>query len=597
MAISEPASGKGGAFELDLPQRVAKGFSGALDGASVSHGRASLVLVLVALVAFLPGFFSLSPIDRDEARFAQATKQMLESGNYVDIRFHVQKRYKKPAGIHWLQALSVSAGEAVVGPSARSSIYFYRLPSLLGAIGGVLLTYWTALAFVSRRYALLAGLMMASCVLLGVEARLAKTDAVLFFTIMAAMGALARAHSRMIAARAAGQGAGQGAGHAALAGDLKLGAIFWTALAVGILIKGPMAPLFIGLTVVCLAIVERSGAFLKPLKPLLGLLWCLVLALPWFVAIYYVTNGEFYQRAVGVDMLGKVTEGQEGHWGPPGTYLLAVWGTYWPAIALAAMAAPFAWRARRDPKVRFLLSWLVPSWVLFEVAATKLPHYVLPLYPALALLTVLAMERDAIAKADSKLGQMVRLWPTLAIALAVALVGVHYWLGAGLGLLAWPFLILVIALTWGAALAFLGGGRLDGAFLMVVAGTLPLYFAAYQLILPSTRALWISERLAAVAQAEGCPAGQIASVPYQEPSLVFLVGTDIKYVDFREVVDLLKQGGCALAFVEKSYMPAFEARSKQVDLHYRTVTTVDGFTYNGGRKVSIDVLRSEEPAR
>lgn len=585
MAISEPASGKGGAFELDLPRRLGR----ALDGASVSHGRASLVLVLVALAAFLPGFFSLSPIDRDEARFAQATKQMLESGNYVDIRFHVQKRYKKPAGIHWLQAAAVTAGEAIVGPSARTSVYFYRIPSLLGAIGGVLLTYWTALAFVGRRWALLAGLMMAGSVLLGVEARLAKTDAVLFFSIMASMGALARAHARAVAARSAGE--------VAPPSDLALGAIFWSALALGILIKGPMAPLFVGLTVAILAIVERSAAFLKPLKPLVGLAWCLALALPWFVAIYYVTDGEFYQRAVGVDMLGKVTEGQEGHWGPPGTYLLAVWGAYWPAVVLAAMAAPFAWRARREAKVRFLLSWLVPSWIVFEVAATKLPHYVLPLYPALAILSALALERGALAKAGSRLGELVRLWPILAIVIAAALLGVHIWLGADLGVAAWPFLLGAVVLTWWGAHAFLKGASAEGAFLTVVAGALALYFGAYHFLLPQTRALWISERLAEVAREQGCPAGKIASVPYQEPSLVFLVGTDIKYVSLPETADLLKQGGCALAFIEQGFMGPFKAYARKIDLHYRTVTTVEGFAYNGGRKVAIDVLRSEEPGQ
>jgi hypothetical protein len=132
---------------------------------------------------------------------------------------------------------------------------------------------------------------------------------------------------------------------------------------------------------------------------------------------------------------------------------------------------------------------------------------------------------------------------------------------------------------------------------MTVDGALCLYFATYQLLLPSTRALWISERLAEVARQEGCPAGNIASMPYQEPSLVFLVGTDIKYVDFRDAVDLLKKGGCAMAFVGQGYMPAFEARAKQENLNYRKVTTVEGFAYNGGRKVAIDVLRSEEPAR
>ena len=79
-------------------------------------------------------------------------------------------------------------------PRARTRIWLYRIPSLIGATGAVLLTYWAALAFVSRRAAVLAGLMMATSILLGVEARLAKTDAMLLLTVVAAMGAFGRAY-------------------------------------------------------------------------------------------------------------------------------------------------------------------------------------------------------------------------------------------------------------------------------------------------------------------------------------------------------------------------------------------------------------------
>ncbi len=98
-----------------------------------------------ALLLFLPGFFNIPPIDRDEARFAQATKQMVESGDFVDIRFQDEVRYKKPVGIYWLQAAVVETASrsACRGPQVR--IWLYRMPSLIGAIGAVLLTYWTAL--------------------------------------------------------------------------------------------------------------------------------------------------------------------------------------------------------------------------------------------------------------------------------------------------------------------------------------------------------------------------------------------------------------------------------------------------------------------
>src|ERR1700687_189095 len=149
---------------------------GVLDVVTGSHVRALAFLTLCGLLLFLPGFFNIPPIDRDEARFAQATKQMVETGDFVDIRFQDDVRYKKPVGVYWLQALAVETASALGLPRAQLRIWLYRIPSLIGAIGAVLLTYWTALAFVTRRGAILAGLMMASCVLLGVEARLAHTE-------------------------------------------------------------------------------------------------------------------------------------------------------------------------------------------------------------------------------------------------------------------------------------------------------------------------------------------------------------------------------------------------------------------------------------
>ena len=90
-----------------------------------------MLLVAFSLVAFLPGFFQISPVDRDEARFAQATKQMLETHEYVDIRFQDEVRYKKPVGYFYrLQAAAVKVGEALGVPQARTRIWLYRLPSL-----------------------------------------------------------------------------------------------------------------------------------------------------------------------------------------------------------------------------------------------------------------------------------------------------------------------------------------------------------------------------------------------------------------------------------------------------------------------------------
>lgn len=155
-----------------------------------SHLPALSFLTFVSLVLFLPGFFALPPTDRDESRFAQATKQMVQSGDYINIRFQDVARNKKPIGIYWLQAAAVKLS----GLGERAPIWVYRLPSLLGAIAAVLLTYWALLAILTREEAFYAALLLSACVLLGAEARLAKTDAVLLATVVAAMGALLRAY-------------------------------------------------------------------------------------------------------------------------------------------------------------------------------------------------------------------------------------------------------------------------------------------------------------------------------------------------------------------------------------------------------------------
>src|SRR5256885_6936659 len=129
------------------PANSSRRLVAAVDFATSSHFRAIVFLTLCGMIFFLPGFFSIPLIDRDEARFAQATKQMVETGDFVDIRFQDDVRYKKPVGIYWLQAISVEAASAMGLPRAQLRIWLYRIPSLIGAIGAVLLTYWAALAF------------------------------------------------------------------------------------------------------------------------------------------------------------------------------------------------------------------------------------------------------------------------------------------------------------------------------------------------------------------------------------------------------------------------------------------------------------------
>jgi len=556
-----------------------RGLAAALDYAVGSNGRAAALLVAFSLFAFLPGFFQIPPIDRDEARFAQATKQMLETREFVDIRFQNEVRYKKPVGIYWLQAAAVTAGEALGVPQARTTIWLYRIPSLAGAILAVLLTYWAALAFVARRPALVAALMMASSVLLGVEARLAKTDAVLLFTSVAAMGAMARIY---LACRRSP--------------DAEVGwtqqAILWTALAGGVLVKGPLILMFIALTAVTLSIADRSARWLRALRPFAGFIWLIVLVLPWFVAIVVKSGDTFFVEALGHDMLDKVASGQETHGAPPGFYFVLFWVTFWPGSVLAGLAAPMLWKSRREPGARFLLAWFIPSWVVFEVVMTKLPHYVLPLYPAIGILIAGILEPGGLSKVRWIVRGTIG-WFLFPAAIAITVLVAFIMFGRDLGLIAWPF----------AAAAVISGlfawwlYEADGAERALLRGMMASVFVAitvYAVTFPLLPSLFPSTMIAEEIRASDCVQPQVASTfVYQEPSLVFLLGTDTRFTDGAGAADFLRTGSCHFALVDPRSERSFAQRAESTGLRYSFIQRVEGYNISIGKPVVLTIFRSQ----
>ncbi|MBK5957143.1 glycosyl transferase [Rhodoplanes elegans] len=550
--------------------------------AAARHRNAAILLVAVSLLAFLPGIFQLPPIDRDEARFAQATKQMLETGDLVDIRFQEESRYKKPVGIYWLQAAVVGAAETLGMPEARTRVWLYRVPSILGAVGAVLLTYWTALAFVSRRGAVLAGLMMGSCILLAVEARLAKTDAVLFATTVAAMGAMARAYVIERAQR-------PDPGH-----PWALPAIFWTAMAAGFLIKGPLIVMVVSLTVAALAIADRSARFVLRLRPLAGLAWMLLLVLPWFVAIVLKSGNTFFEESLGRDLLSKVGSGQEAHGAPPGYYFLLFWGTFFPASILVPMAFGAVWNSRSVPEVRYLLAWLIPTWLVFEAAMTKLPHYVLPVYPAVAILLAMAIDHQALSR-NIWLRRAPMWWFILTAVVSVGLIVINIWIGQRFGLMTWLLSGVALTLALFAWWLFEADG-VAVSFMRMVVAMIVLFTAAFSATFPTIGALFPSLQLARFVAFGRCDQVLAATAGYHEPSLVFLVGTDVRHVSGAGAADFLARGGrCRYAFVEKGHERAFVQRADAIGLRYAQGIRIDGVNFSSGRAVSIQTFVGTDP--
>jgi 4-amino-4-deoxy-L-arabinose transferase-like glycosyltransferase len=538
-----------------------------LDLIIASRARAAVLLVFVALCAFLPGLTAIPPVDRDEPRYAQASKQMMETGNYLDIRFQEQPRYLQPGGIYWLQV----AAAKITGYGPEAPIWVYRLPSLLAATAAVVLTYWVALPLAGPVGAFIAALLLVPSILLGVEARLAKTDATLLACILSATGFLARAYLRQTI-------------------TLRAAVLFWTACAAGILVKGPMIALVVGSTVVALCLLERSTAWLKALRPALGLGWLALLVLPWFIAIAVVSEGEFYRIAIGQSLLGKVAVGQQGHGAPPGVYFLLYWIMFWPAAGLAVTAFPWVWRNRSGPAVRFCLAWIIPTWLVFELISTKLPHYVLPLYPAIATLIALGLLHGR------------RPDPIIRVVLAAS-VGFYGAIAvAALYLLQGEVAFAMLIVTFVATVVMVFGMRHAAATspavlaaAVAISGILMNGVVA-AFVAPSLKTIWVAPRLAAAIKRHAqCPQPQVASAGFEEPSLVFLVGTRTQLVDGDGAARFLAEGGCRIALVTTNDEPAFIAKLAAVSKQPELLEQIPGMNIGKVRKEDIGVYRLRTP--
>ncbi len=543
---------------------------------------APLCLLVLSLIMFVPGQWSVPPLDRDEPRFTQASKQMLETGNYLDIRFQEEARYKKPIGIYWLQVAAVKLS----GHGADAPLWAYRLTSLFAALCVVLLTYWMARAFASPPVAFVAGLFVAVAIILGVEGRLAKTDATLFACIMLSEGALARLWTK-------GQDAAKRWG---------LAFLFWTGLALGILDKGPVAPMVVGLTVLALMAMTRKARWFKSSAPLVGVIWMLLLVLPWLVAIGIVTDGAFFREAVGHDLLGKVSSGQESHGAPPLTHLVTMLVTFWPLPAFFLLSIPKIWSERKRPLVMFCAAWFFPSWIVFELVATKLPHYTMPLLPAVAL-PVAAALLDGGDKSAPRWLRWVSavLFAVPAVGLGVASIVGPAYLGA------WPsppgavLLIIAALLSLWAARSLVAGAPLV-ALPRAIAACVCIAIGFWAFTGPALKPIWVSPRLvAAVKSVAPCAKPQVATVGFNEPSFIFLQGTNTLISSPQSAADFLSKPAegeaCHVATVEKRQEPAFLEAARKLGLDVQSpATRVKGLNINGGHKLDIGIYLAKKAA-
>jgi len=317
---------------------------------------------------------------------------------------------------------------------------------------------------------------------------------------------------------------------------------------------------------------------------------------PWVVALAVHTGWRALPSAMASDILPKLTRVHESHGGLPGLYLLSAAVTFWPGSLVLVFGLVMAWRRRRRPAERFLLAWLVPSWILFECLPTKLPGYVLPTFPALALLAARAALTAASTLQPPPRHAAVRVlfigWALLTAVLGLAPLALAYELGTNrvAALAALPALAAVAVAA--ACLRRCWRGQLATAAWTSALAAAALYAPLLHCVLPRLEALWPS-RAAAAAVARVGVERPLAAVGYGEPSLVFLTRADIALLDANAAAAFLAEHGNGLVLVTGDQLAAFAAAAGDRGIALRNLWSERAVNYTTGQWVDLQLFETQ----
>jgi 4-amino-4-deoxy-L-arabinose transferase-like glycosyltransferase len=451
----------------------------------------------------------------------------------------------------------------------------------LGALAAVAATFWLARGIAGVETAFYAGLILGLSVLLMSEAKIAKTDAVLVGATTIVQAIILRTYL--------------GVRYSASAPAPKPWLLYlgWAVFGLGVLVKGPVIALVCVATVLAIVIWDRDWRWLARLRPLTGLAIAIAIVLPWAVAIGVASHGAFYQKSLGGDFASKLMGEQEAHGAPPGYYTLLVSLTFWPGTLLLLPGLIYAFARRHDSAIRYLLCWAGTTWLMFEFAPTKLPHYVLPAYPALALLCALWLTSPVNAETRARrIAQ--RIAVVLFVVFGLLLAGFVAWapqrFGAGAPWWLYAVDVSAVAAIF-AAVAQMWNRRFASGMGAAATAAILLYGIAGFVTVPRLNELWLSPRLAdAVARHAAKDDPPVVTAGYAEPSIAFLLGTHTALDDGPEAGRKTAASG-GLALVSDDSRSGFLDAVAQGGARADALEEISGLNYSRGRNTRITLFR------
>ena len=362
--------------------------------------RLNLILLLLVVAALWFGNLGYHHlVQPDEGRYAEIPREMVASGDWLTPRLNDLKYFEKPALQYWATA----AAYRVFGEHEWTA----RLWSALTGFLGIALVYFTGRRIFGAQAGLFAALVLASSLLYVMIGHINTLDmGVTFFMTLGLAGFLRAQYP------------------AASAHENKLWMhVAWTALAFAVLSKGLMGLALPGAVLVVYTLIQRDWVLWKRLHLVSGLALFLAISAPWFVAVTLV-NPEFFRFFFIYEHFERFLFKAHGRYQPWWYFVPILLVGILPWLVLAFDALVRAWKRDSADKgtfqpKRFLLIWIVFIYVFFTLSNSKLPAYILPIFPALALL---------MGQRLTRISGNTLFWHTMPVLLLAA---------AGLGLAPW----------------------------------------------------------------------------------------------------------------------------------------------------------------
>lgn len=335
----------------------------ATDEPTALSTRTSVVVILaVCAITLFAGLGSTALWEPDEPRFAEATRQMLLRRDFVTPWFNEQPRFEKPVLLYWLQLPFFLA----LGDTETAA----RLPSAIAGLLAVLVTFGLGRDLVSGRAGLLAAVFLATTFRFVLYARQGLTDAPVVSAITIAIWAMIRALN----------GA---SGYAAAR-------IAWACVGVAILLKGPVG-LLAPLIWTTWAWSTGGREALRRTRPVSGLAIVAAIALPWYAAMLALHGHAFVDLALGYEVVARYLSPDFPGRDRSFLYFWGVWlgdGAPWSFFLVPAFWWGYIHRSTLHEGEKQVMQlagiWFLSVLLVFSLSQYKLPHYILPAYPAMA---------------------------------------------------------------------------------------------------------------------------------------------------------------------------------------------------------------------